>query len=207
VASKLKVLVHRQHTYSQLVLKPHSSLRHRKIRKKSPYFARIKRKKTCHWWNKGSLGLKPRRSHPDSTHNHSLLLEIWKPAKNPKTTEKKSILLPDTKNSNASPHHENLRILAVSHQELKRHFTFETCRATFWGGKPIVDGLTILVTSTHTYHFQGGHDHQPPLSLKLNRKPTTQGKGMNVHKIIFLTTKGSRVKLHTWSLSLPTVTI
>jgi hypothetical protein len=65
------------------------------------------------------------------TNNHSLLLEIRKPAKNPKTTEKKSKLLPDTKNSNASPQHENLRILAASHQELKRHFTFKTCRATF----------------------------------------------------------------------------
>ncbi len=103
VASKPKVLVHRQRSYSQLTLKPHSSLRHRKTRKTNPYFSKIKRQKTCRWWNRTSLGLT--RTLIQLTKSYSLPQQFRRPARKPK-------LPPHIENSKASPQHKNLRIPA-----------------------------------------------------------------------------------------------
>jgi hypothetical protein len=82
VASKPKVLVHRQRSYTQMNLKPHSSLRHRKTRKTNLYFSKIKRQKMCRWWNRTSLGLT--RTQIQLTRSYSLPLEIRRPITRPK---------------------------------------------------------------------------------------------------------------------------
>ncbi len=103
VASKPKVLVHRQRSCSQLTIELHSSLRHRKTRKTNPYFSKNKRQKTCRWWNRTSLGLT--RTQIQLTKSYSLPLEIRRPARRPKPP-------PHIENSKTSPQHENLRIRA-----------------------------------------------------------------------------------------------
>jgi hypothetical protein len=103
VASKPKVLVHRQRSCSQLTIELHSSLRHRKTRKTKPYFSKFKRQKTCRWWNRTSLDLT--RTQIQLTKSYSLPLEIRRAARRPKPPQ-------HIENSKASPQHKNLRIPA-----------------------------------------------------------------------------------------------
>ncbi len=95
VASKPKVLVHRQRSYSQLTLKPHSSLRHIKTRKTNPYFSKIKKTENMSLVKQNISGLL--NSHPNSTHKKLQLT-----TKNPKTC-KKTEIPPHIENSKASP--------------------------------------------------------------------------------------------------------